>query len=383
MARFLGVRFAQMAFVFWLFLTLLFFMIELSPGDPTLHLVLDPNVPVEARDLLIRRLGLDRPLHERYLIYLRNFFTGDMGVSFSQYPREVTDILWERLPRTLMLFFIATVLAYWFGFAVGKVLAWKRGGGFEYAMTIVGVALFTVFIPWFALIMIWVFSFTFNLFPLRGFLTPRVFRGQPFGANEVFLWMIGSGLVLLLVLTALYVLTRRMNDFRIARVVNAAGSLLAIAAFFGYWWIHPMRTLAANIAHHTMLPVLTLTLIAFGGVMLLTRSSMLETLREDYILTARAKGLPEAVVRNRHAARTALLPVVTSMVLALATVIGGGIVTETIFSWPGIGLALLDGIVKGDTPLALGALAFIGVLALIGHLLVDILYGYLDPRIRH
>jgi peptide/nickel transport system permease protein len=144
-----------------------------------------------------------------------------------------------------------------------------------------------------------------------------------------------------------------------------------------------MRPYALDILQHTMLPVLTLTLVAFAGIMLLTRSSMLETLREDYILTARAKGLSEKVIRDKHAARNALLPVVTSLVLALAFVISGGIITETVFSWPGIGRMLFDAVVLEDIPLAMGALSIIAVLALIGHLIADILYMYLDPRIRY
>jgi peptide/nickel transport system permease protein len=116
--------------------------------------------------------------------------------------------------------------------------------------------------------------------------------------------------------------------------------------------------------------------------MLLTRSSMLETLREDYILTARAKGLSESTIRDRHAARNALLPVTTSLVLALAFVIGGGIVTEYVFSWPGVGSLLLEASLREDVPLAIGALSIIGVLALFGHLIADIVYMLLDPRIR-
>jgi len=128
--------------------------------------------------------------------------------------------------------------------------------------------------------------------------------------------------------------------------------------------------------------VITLAIVNYAAVMLLTRSSMLETMKEDYILTARAKGLDEKTIRDRHAARNALLPVTTSMVLALATVVGGAIVTETIFSWPGVGLLILDGITMNDTPLVMGGLAIIGVLALIGHLVADVLYAVLDPRIR-
>jgi peptide/nickel transport system permease protein len=124
-------------------------------------------------------------------------------------------------------------------------------------------------------------------------------------------------------------------------------------------------------------------LISFAGTMLLTRNSMLETLREDYIMAARAKGLPDSVVRDHHAARNALLPVVTSFVFSLAFALDGGIITETIFSWPGMGRTLLEAAQVEDIPMAIGALVFTGVLALVAHLVADVLYAYLDPRIRY
>jgi peptide/nickel transport system permease protein len=124
-------------------------------------------------------------------------------------------------------------------------------------------------------------------------------------------------------------------------------------------------------------------LISFAGTMLLTRNSMLETLREDYIMAARAKGLPEHVVRDKHAARNAMLPVVTSFVFSMAFALDGGVITETVFSWPGMGLTLLTAAVAQDIPMAIGALVFTGALALTAHLVADIMYAYLDPRIRY
>src|SRR5690606_39967233 len=120
----------------------------------------------------------------------------------------------------------------------------------------------------------------------------------------------------------------------------------------------------------------------FASMILLTRTAMLKPLVEDYILTPRAKGLPDRVIRDRHAARNAMLPVTTSLVLQLAFVIGGGIVTEYVFSWPGTGQLLLQATVVSDIPLAAGILAVTGVLALVGHLVADVLYTVLDPRIR-
>ena len=151
----------------------------------------------------------------------------------------------------------------------------------------------------------------------------------------------------------------------------------------GAWWLSGVGHLAWDIMRHMALPVGTLTLISFGGTMLLTRNSMLETIREDFVTVARAKGLPERTVRDRHAARNALLPVVTSLVFSLAFAVDGSVIIESIFSWPGMGRTLLDAVLKEDMPLALGAFVLLGVMTLVAHLIADVLYVYLDPRVRY
>ena len=132
-----------------------------------------------------------------------------------------------------------------------------------------------------------------------------------------------------------------------------------------------------------ILPVATLTLISFAGTMLLTRNSMLETMREDFVMAVRAKGLPERDVRDKHVARNALLPVVTSLVFSLAFAVDGGIIIESIFSWPGMGQTLVSAALSEDLPLAVGAFVFVGIFVLIAHLVADVLYVFLDPRIRY
>ena len=149
------------------------------------------------------------------------------------------------------------------------------------------------------------------------------------------------------------------------------------------WALSGVGYLAWDIVKHMVLPIVTLTSISFAGTMLLTRNSMLETLREDFVMAARAKGLPEKVVRDKHAARNALLPVVTSLVYSLAFAIDGSVIIESIFSWPGLGLTLLQAVRGQDLPLVMAAFVFIGIFALTAHLVADILYAYLDPRIRY
>jgi peptide/nickel transport system permease protein len=381
--REMGNRALQMAFVFWVFVTLLFFLLHAAPGDITSHLALDPNLTAEDRRMMIERFGLDRPVHEQYLVYLGNLAQGDLGMSFLFYPTGVNEIIAVRLPRTVVLFTAATVLSYWFGYWLGKVLAWKRGGLLEYSTTIAGVLLYTVFLPWFALIMIWLFAFIIDIFPISGFITVPMWRGVEFSTHEVFTTMIWTGTVLLVVLAVLWYLAVRTENLTVKRALAFGGSALALAGFAAYWYASPMRPFAWDIAFHTILPTATLTLVAFAGTMLLMRTAMLETLREDFILTARAKGLPDKRVRDKHAARTALLPVITTLILSIGFIFSGGIVTETVFGWPGLGEAFLQASVQSDVPLALGCMVILGVAVLIAHLVVDVLYAYLDPRIRY
>jgi len=384
MGRYLLRRTVQIIVTLFVFETLLFFVLQAMPGDITQALVMNPDIPPEARARLQHELGLDRPLFEQYLHHLWNLITFK-GVSFGHYPRTVLDIVKERAPRTIVLFLTSTLVSFSVGFATGKVLAWKRGGLVEYGTTIGGVILYTVFTPWFALIMIWIFASKLHWFPTGKFLDPELWRQyapENINANMVFNRMLLNALIAAVLLFILFMVTRAMVPYQ-RRVIRWGGGILMLVATIWFWASSGIGRLALDIVHHIVLPVITLTLISFAGTMLLTRNSMLETLREDYILTAKAKGLPEKVVRDKHAARNALLPVVTSLVLSLAFVISGGVITETIFSWPGMGLTLLQASLTEDIPLAMGALTFTAILALVAHLLADILYAYLDPRIRY
>ena len=387
MLRYVTRRLIQMVLLFLVFLTVTWFLLYILPGDSVaLKYAGNPNIPPEAREVAMERLGLDKPVLIQFRDYMFNFFQGDLGVSFNQYPRPVVDIIGERLPRTLVLFLAALVTYYWAGFLAGKYLAWRRGNRGEMLITVGGVGLYSMFLPFFALMLIWFFSVQLDWLPLSKFLDPEQWREAPFGANQVFMRLFWVTLIGAIAIFAASFLAMRINNRRLERTLRWSGIALGLAWVLFYWFGtqtgQEMRVYAGDIGYHMILPVLTLTLINFAGVMLLTRSSMLETLREDYILTARAKGLPEGVIRDRHAARTALLPVATSLVLAVATVIDGGVITEAVFSWPGMGEILISSVLSEDIPLAVGAFSFIGVMALIGHFVVDVLYGVLDPRIR-
>lgn len=387
MARYLARRIAQMFVLFIVFLSLTFLILTALPGDTVAQRFLsNPNLPPEAAELAVQRLGLDKPLWEQYTGYLTNFFRGDFGFSFSQYPRPVSDIILERLPRTLVLFLVVVVAYYTLGFLAGKYLAWRRGRRGEHVLTMAGVLLYTVFYPWFALMLIWFFAFYADVVPINKFLDPEEWVDAPFSSNHVFMVIFAFLVVAAALALAVRMAARRVRNPRLARWIALVGYPVLASGLIWFWYGTEFgsirRLYAGDIAHHMVLPVVTITLISFAGVMLLTRSSMIETMSEDFILTARAKGLSERLIRDRHAARAALLPVTTSLVLAVTTVIDGGIITETIYSWPGMGELLFTAVVEQDTPLAITAFSFVAILAMAGHLLVDVLYAFLDPRIR-
>ncbi len=355
---------------------------EAQPGDYASFYVLNPDLPSDVKDQIRASFGLSKPLWQQYLIHLRNTFTGNFGVSFGHYPRPVLDVLIERLPRTLVLFLTASAASFYLGFFLGKAIAWRRGGILEYAATISGATLFTAFTPAFSLMMIWIFAFKFGWFPVGKFLDPLVWRGADVSANFVFGSILASAGAFLVFSLLVIILLKNANHrgfsgFAVPAIFAGALSIIVVWIFSG------IGELALDILRHMVLPVATLTLISFAGTMLLTRNSMLETIREDYVTAARAKGLPEKQVRDRHAARNALLPVITSLVYSLVFAIDGSVIIEGIFSWPGTGMTLLWAVRSEDLPLVMGSILFIGLFSLLAHFIVDILYVYLDPRIRY
>ena len=382
MTAYLVRRAGQMILTLFLIITFAFFLVQAQPGDYSAFYALNPDLPPDVREKIRASFGLDKPLWEQYLIHLRNTVTGDFGVSFGHFPRPVMDVLIERVPRTAVLFLSATVLSFYIGFFLGKAIAWRRGGVLEYTATISGATLFTVFTPAFALMMIWIFAFRLGWLPVGKFLDPLLWRHAEVSANYVFSQMLLTAFLLTtFAFLVLFLLkkTGRVGLGKWAGPLIAIGGVVALAI----WFLSGVGGLALDILRHMVLPIATLTLISFAGTMLLTRNSMLETVREDYVMAARAKGLSEKVVRDRHAARNALLPVVTSLVYSLIFAIDGSVIIEGVFSWPGTGLTLLQAVRSEDLPLVMGSMVFIGLFSLLAHVIVDILYVYLDPRIRY
>jgi peptide/nickel transport system permease protein len=389
MTRYLARRLLQSLVLMFLVVTAVFFIFQVMPGDVT-TIFIQPDIPPEVRENMIRRLGLDRPAHEQFGVYLRRLAAGDLGVAFPSATfrgsRPVLEIVAERLPRTILLFTAVVIVNYTLGFMLGKRIAWRRGKWSEYAATITGVTLLNVFTPVAALFLLWVFALQAGYFPFGGwqdYARWRPFVERGLTSNDVFVPMIVTGLALIAWVLLLVRATREIDRRRVRQLARGGGVLVYAAIVVAWWWRAGLGILALDILQHMTLPLLTLVAIGFAGPMLVMRDSMLETMREDFVLTARAKGLKERVVRDKHAARTALLPIVTSFALAIALAVDGAIITETMFSWPGMGHALLRSVLEKNFPVAMGVVLVLSAAVLIAHLVVDLLYAWLDPRVSH
>ena len=385
MINYIFKRLLQFIPVFGLFLVLSFVLFNATPGNAFTNLLLNRDLPPQEYARVIATFGLDKPVHERLFLYITNFFRGDFGYSYTHFPKTPLDLISEYLPRTLMLFAIVNVVAFYTGFIVGKILAWKRGTKTETWITMASVFSYTVFYPWFALMCLWFFGYKMGWVPIGKFLFPEKWYESPYSADEVFFTMIKYTIVSSIVLFLVFVLSRNIESIAQRRNTRLTGTFFLIVMSIIFWnngEAGLKSTYAWDIAYHMILPVLVVTFVAFAGTALLMRTTMMEVLKEDYILTARAKGLSQKRIRDRHAARTALLPVATSFIFTIITIVDGAVITENIFSWPGMGVLLLDSLLREDIPVAMACFSFLGVLALVAHLLADISYAYLDPRIR-
>ena len=315
-------RLAHMVFVLWAIATLLFLMFRLLPGDPTLAYI-DPSFTEDQRALIQHQFGLDLPLSQQYFIFMSNIAHGEFGLSFRQ-RLPVIDLVFSTLPNTLLLTLTALVAAYTYGALFGAILAWKRGSTFE--ASAIPLVLATRAAPefWVGMVLLAVFAFGLGWFPSGGATSP--------------------------------------------------------GAIFPNAWA---RIFSADFAHHLVLPALTLAIYLQGLPVLLMRSNMLDVMNEEFVTMARMKGLPERTIMLRHAARNALLPLVTAFALGFGASVGGNVVIETVFSWPGLGRMLVDAVGSSDYPLAQGAFLLIAAVLVSMNFIADLLYGLLDPRVAH
>ncbi|MBH0236790.1 ABC transporter permease subunit [Methylobrevis albus] len=311
-----------------------FFFIRLLPGDPILLLAGERGITPERYAELATRLGFDRPLYEQYFAYLGNLLSGDLGVSFST-KRPVWDEFFTLFPATLELSLAAIIFAVVLGIPAGVIAAVKRGKAPDHLVMSTALVGYSMPIFWWALLLIIVFSGWLQWTPVSGRISLLYFFPP------------------------------------------VTGFMLIDSLISG------QRGAFNSAVQHLILPTIVLGTIPLAVIARQTRSAMLEVLGEDYIRTARAKGLSPLRVVGGHALRNALIPVITTIGLQVGVLLAGAILTETIFSWPGIGKWMIDSISRRDYQAVQGGLVMIAIVVMIVNLTVDLLYGLINPRIRH
>ncbi|WP_298012374.1 dipeptide ABC transporter permease DppB [uncultured Castellaniella sp.] len=315
---------------------LTFAFIHLIPGDPVLIMAGERGLSPEQHAAMMTQLGLDQPLATQYFHYIWNVLHGDLGTSLT-----TREAIWsEFVPRfqaTLELSVIAMFIALVIGIPVGVLAAVKRGSWFDHVSITAALTGYSMPVFWWGLMLIMLVSVQWDLMPVSGRVSASLFLDP--------------------------------SD-------PLTGFMLIDTLLFGeagdFW----------DALHHILLPAFVLGTIPLAVIVRMTRSSMLEVLNEDYIRTARAKGLSRLRVVIVHALRNALLPVITVIGLQVGVLMVGAILTETIFSWPGVGRWLIHGLEQRDYPVVQGGVLIVATLIILVNMCVDILYGLADPRIR-
>ena len=312
-----------------------FLMIRLVPGDPVEVRRGERGISPERHAELLHEMGLDRPVWEQFTDYVWGLLHGDFGVSII----TKTPILQEFLtlfPATLELTLCAMIFAIALGIPAGVIAATRRGG--IYDQTLMGLALTGYSMPifWWGLILILIMSNTLHLTPVSGRIDLIKYYFEP-----------------------------------------VTGFMLIDTILSG------QKGAFLDAVRHLILPTIVLGTVPLATVARMTRSAMLEVLGEDYVRTARAKGLPWRRIIGLHAMRNALIPVVTVIGLQIGTLLAGAVLTETIFSWPGVGKWLVESIARRDYPALQGGIMLISSIVILCNVIVDVLYGLINPRIRH
>jgi dipeptide transport system permease protein len=313
---------------------LVFVMVRLIPGDPIETMAGERGIDPARHEALRRELGLDRPILVQYGIYLGRLLQGDFGKSMITQEKVITEFA-SLFPATVELGLCAILFAVAFGLPAGIVAAVRRNSIFDHGVMGVSLAGYSMPIFWWGLLLILLFSVQLGLTPVSGRIAVQYYI-EP--------------------VTGFLLIDSLLSDDQ-----GAFRSALA----------------------HLILPTVVLGTVPLAVIARMTRSAMLEVLGEDYIRTARAKGLSNLRVIALHALRNALIPVVTVIGLQVGVLFTGAILTETIFSWPGIGKWLIEAIGRRDYPVLQGGILLIGATVMTVNLLVDLTYGLINPRIRH
>jgi peptide/nickel transport system permease protein len=298
-----------------------FLLFRILPGNPIEVLYRGAQLSPSAIDALYKQFGLNQPLWIQYFIYIKNTISGNLGISYA-YQLPVIDVLFPAIINSLILGIPATILGIYIGIWTGKIAGWKRNTMTDNLFTNISMILWAIPGYWLATLLILLIVLTGGVLPVSGMYTP--------GINY--------------------------------------------QSFF-YRLIDLLK--------HLVLPLIVLTLLNYGQYTILMRNSLIDVTNEDYIISAKAKGVPDYLILNKHAMPNARLPIVSMIAINLGYLVGGLILTETVFSWPGVGWLIYSSILSRDYPVLQGAFLILAISIVISNFIADMIYLYLDPRIRY
>lgn len=313
-------RFFSALFTLWIALTVNFLLPRCMGGNPADYLASQSAMgSLEYAELMKEQFGLDKSIFEQYFLYIKELLQGNLGISYSNFPIQVKDIILEAMPWTLLIVVTSILISFALAWFLGTLSALKKGSLFDNA--VVGTSFYIQSIPyfWVGMLIVMAFGYYLEWFPM--------------------------------------------------------GHAQEAGAAYGFWGQ------AGDIAYHAFLPVLSMVIVSLAGRMIMMRSNILQVFSEDYIMLAQAKGLKKRKVLTKYALRNALLPSFTGLMLSLGQAVGGAIATELIFSYPGIGLTIMNAILSHDYPLIQGCFAIIAVSVVTLNFLADLIYPLIDPRV--
>ena len=363
------------------FLTAVFFLVQIIvPADFTVQFALGMG-PAE-REALREQLGLNLPLWQQYLNWMGDFITGKLGTSF--YGRDVIEVLKQTVPLSMLLFIPGIALAYILGMRLGKFTGWRPPKILSGATTLSGLALFTSFPPWLA----WLIAYIIG----RRLGTHRTVFGNPAGSFDRRLWAeidlepAAAASRMLLTLAVLVGGMALLNWQLVRRRGRGVPVILGIIFVGGLsfliWQAWGFGPQAIDLVSIASVPLLTFILLTFGETMLIMGTSLREQHHQEYVTVARAKGLPESTVRDKHASRNAILPVVSRLIISLPFLLTGIVIIEDVLGWPGVGSTLFGSLYQQDMPMVMALFLLVGLVTLVARLILEVVLAMMDPRLR-
>jgi len=378
MTRFLIRRFLSGLVVLFIFVTIVFFLVQIIiPGDYVSQFALSLS-PSQAEGLR-NQLGLDLPIWQRYLLWLNGLLHGDLGRSYTLAGEgaPVFESLKPVIPPSILVFGIGTLIAFLLGLWLGKVTAWRGPGFLSSSATFGAITLYTSFPPWLAFLAVYFFVTRLGLFTI-GF-TRSLWQSKPVTPSGVMWSMIIS---FSLILLALFFLNSMLQRITRRSLPSSALLILLLVAWLLSFFKLGILAYAIDILKAAALPLITYVLLSFGEIMLIMRTTMTDVMHEEYVHTAQAKGLPDYLVRDRHVARNALLPVISGLVIRLPYLLTGSVMIESSLSWQGLGSTLFYAVGRQNILMVMALAIIFGLISLVARLILDIAHAYLDPRVR-